>query len=98
MVALCVLGFIVPDTPPISFFVPFNRINYFLAGHGILSKFIYAHPPAGVPLEQAKIGGMIMYYGGDVVDIVMIFNLCLHWFRATRAREFWGQTTARIKV
>jgi putative membrane protein len=57
-----------------------------LAGHGILSKFIYAHPPGGVTLEQAKMGGMIMYYGGDAVEIVIIFILCLHWFRATRPR------------
>ncbi|WLR51943.1 cytochrome c oxidase assembly protein [Bacillus tianshenii] len=55
-----------------------------LAGHGILSKYIYAHPPAGVPREQAEIGGKIMYYGGDLIDIVLIFILCLHWFRATR--------------
>lgn len=26
------------------------------AGHGILSKYIYAHPPAGVVTEQAEIG------------------------------------------
>jgi putative membrane protein len=57
-----------------------------LAGHGILSKYIYAHPPAGIPLEQAELGGMIMYYGGDAVDIVIIFILCLQWFRATRPR------------
>lgn len=58
-----------------------------LAGHSVLSKFIYARPPAGVPLEQAKLGGMIMYYGGDAVDIIVIFILCLHWFRATRPRK-----------
>jgi len=57
-----------------------------LAGHGILSKFIYANPPAGVPLEQAELGGMLMYYGGDAIDIVIIFVLCLQWFRATRPR------------
>lgn len=61
-----------------------------LAGHGILSKIIYAHLPASVPLDQAKLGGMLMYYGGDVVDIIIILILCLHWFRATRPRS--GQT------
>lgn len=59
-----------------------------LAGHGILSKYIYAHPPAGVPLAQAKTGGMLMYYGGDVVDLVLIFILCMHWYRSARPREF----------
>lgn len=57
-----------------------------LAGHGILSKYIYANPPNGVPADQAELGGMIMYYGGDIIDIVIIFILCLHWFRATRPR------------
>ncbi len=57
-----------------------------LAGHGILSKYIYAKPPPGVSAVQAEIGGMLMYYGGDVIDIVLIFILCLQWFKATRPR------------
>ena len=57
-----------------------------LAGHGILSKYLYANPPEGVVPEQAEKGSMIMYYGGDIIDIVLIFILCLHWFRATRPK------------
>ncbi|KMY52941.1 membrane protein [Bacillus sp. FJAT-27231] len=57
------------------------------AGHGILSKYIYAHPPAGVSLAQAEKGGMIMYYGGDAIDLVFIFILCMHWYKSTRPRE-----------
>lgn len=57
-----------------------------LAGHGILSKYIYAHPPVGVPLDQSKLGGMLMYYGGDAIDIVLIFLLCLQWFKANQPR------------
>lgn len=57
-----------------------------LAGHGILSKYIYAHPPEGVLLEQAEMGGMLMYYGGDIIDIILIFIFCLQWFRAIRPR------------
>ncbi|WP_373464724.1 cytochrome c oxidase assembly protein [Bacillus sp. V2I10] len=55
-------------------------------GHGILSKFIYAYPPNEVSLEQAEASGMLMYYGGDVIDIVIIFILCLQWYRAARPR------------
>lgn len=55
-----------------------------LAGYGILSKYIYAHPPDGVSVDEAELGGMLMFYGGDIIDIVIIFILCLHWFRATR--------------
>lgn len=73
---------------PIPHRIPFlNRAIVLvagIAGHGILSKYIYAHPPEGVLLKQAEIGGMLMYYGGDVIDIVLIFILCLHWFKATR--------------
>lgn len=57
-----------------------------LAGHGILSKFIYAYPPEGVPVEQARIGGMLMYYGGDAVDLLIIFILFRHWYKSVRPR------------
>ncbi|CDQ20187.1 Cytochrome c oxidase caa3 assembly factor (Caa3_CtaG) [Halobacillus karajensis] len=58
-----------------------------LAGHGILAKSIYAAPPPGVPAEKAEAGGMLMYYGGDAVDLIIIFLLCLHWYRATAPRK-----------
>lgn len=57
-----------------------------LAGHGILSKYLYAHPPLGVTLEQAELGSMIMYYGGDAIDAMIIFLLCLQWYKASRPR------------
>lgn len=55
-----------------------------LAAHAILSKYIYAHPPIKVPLEQAKTGAMMMYYGGDIIDAMLIYILCYQWFYATR--------------
>lgn len=55
-----------------------------MAGHGILSKYLYAHPPEGVPSEQAKLGGMMMYYGGDAVDLVLVLWLCMQWYRSSR--------------
>ncbi|OMP66383.1 cytochrome c oxidase assembly protein [Domibacillus epiphyticus] len=57
-----------------------------LAVHGILSKYIYAFPPNGVPAEQAEIGGKLMYYGGDAIDLILIIILWYQWFRATRPR------------
>lgn len=56
------------------------------ACHGILSKLIYAHPPHRVAIEQAEAAGMLMYYGGDVIDIVLIFILCRQWYRASKPR------------
>jgi putative membrane protein len=57
-----------------------------LAGHGILSKYIYANPPAGVDSLQAKTGAMLMYYGGDAVDLVLILLFCWQWYYAARPR------------
>ncbi|WP_017380527.1 cytochrome c oxidase assembly protein [Paenisporosarcina sp. TG-14] len=57
-----------------------------LTTHGILSKYIYAHPPNGVSTVQAETGGMIMYYGGDAIEAVLIFILFYQWFKATRPR------------
>lgn len=53
-----------------------------LAGHGILSKFLYAYPPDGVPVEEAQAGAMLMYYGGDAVDLVIIILLFRGWYRS----------------
>lgn len=58
-----------------------------LSAHQILSKFIYANPPTGVHAKDAEMGAMLMYYGGDVIDIVIIIILCYQWFKATRPRD-----------
>ena len=58
----------------------------FLAAHGVLAKFLYARPPAGVPAGQAESASMLMYYGGDVLDLAVIALLCRQWYVATRPR------------
>ncbi|SFF55189.1 putative membrane protein [Halobacillus alkaliphilus] len=58
-----------------------------LAAHGILSKYIYGHPPKGVGVQEAQTGGKLMYYGGDLIDLVIIVLLCYHWYKNTRPRE-----------
>jgi putative membrane protein len=58
-----------------------------LASHAILSKYIYAHPPPGIPRGQAETGGMLMYYGGDFIDLLLIWVLCLQWYKASRPRN-----------
>lgn len=58
-----------------------------LAGHGILSKYLYAHPPAGVSMDQARIGAVLMYYGGDMIDLFIIIFFCLEWYHLRRPRE-----------
>ena len=55
----------------------------FLALHAILSKHVYAHPPAGVGVAEAQAGAQLMYYGGDWIDLVLIAVFCLDWYRRT---------------
>ena len=52
-----------------------------LAAHAILAKSLYAVPPAGVPVEPAEAGAMIMYYGGDALSLVLVVWLCADWYR-----------------
>ncbi|WP_077305793.1 cytochrome c oxidase assembly protein [Terribacillus halophilus] len=70
--------------------VPYRKSYFFrafvfvgaLAGHGILSKYLYANPPTGVEADAAKEGAVLMYYGGDLVDLILIVLLCGQWYRA----------------
>ncbi|PKG23131.1 cytochrome c oxidase assembly protein [Niallia nealsonii] len=64
-----------------SFFYRAAVLIFALASHGILSKYIYAYPPVGVVKRQAEIGGMLMYYGGDIIDMVLVFLFCLQWYK-----------------
>lgn len=54
-----------------------------MASHGILSKWIYANPPAGTEVADAQLGGMLMYYGGDAIDLVIVIILCYQHFRGS---------------
>lgn len=71
---------------PVSrrFSYPFRTIVFVLAlaGHGILSKFLYAYPPHGVPVQEARAGAMLMYYGGDAVDLIIIALLFRGWYKS----------------
>ncbi|TVX77787.1 cytochrome c oxidase assembly protein [Peribacillus simplex] len=76
------------DPTPHRFSFMFRSIVFTisLAGHDILSKYIFAHPPSGVTKEQAENGGMLMYYAGDAIDVTLICILCYQWFKATRPK------------
>ena len=58
-----------------------------LAAHAILAKWLYAAPPAGVPVELAEAGAMIMYYGGDALGLVLVVWLCADWYRRRQRLE-----------
>jgi putative membrane protein len=56
-----------------------------MAAHGILAKHLYAQPPAGVG-AGAETGAMVMYYGGDLVELVLVVLLCRRWFSVQQPR------------
>lgn len=58
-----------------------------LGFHKALSKLIYQSPPAMVLVDEGQAGAMVMYYGGDVVDLILIIILCFHWYRSRTPRE-----------
>jgi putative membrane protein len=56
----------------------------FLAAHAILAKFLYGHPPTGVPDSRA--GAELMYYGGDAADLALVTIFCWQWYDPARFR------------
>lgn len=56
------------------------------ASHGILSKYLFINPPYSVPPAQAEKGAILMYYGGDAVDIILILILCLQWYKFSKPK------------
>lgn len=57
-----------------------------LAAHGVLAKLLYAYPPPGVAVADARAGAQLMFYGGDLVDVLLIVLLCADWYRVTGRR------------
>lgn len=52
-----------------------------IAAHNILAKWLYANPPYMATAEQAEIGAQWMYYGGGVIELIIITLLCYEWYR-----------------
>ncbi|WP_134699563.1 cytochrome c oxidase assembly protein [Ammoniphilus sp. YIM 78166] len=75
-----------PKPHPRSFVYRSVVLVIALAAHGILAKYIYAHPPLGVSVEEAERGAMIMYYGGDLIDLALMVIFCHQWYKVTRPR------------
>ena len=77
------------DPTPHHFSFRYRTIVFIfaLAGHGILSKYIYAYPPSGVLRAEAELGGMLMYYGGDIIDAGIIVILFYQWYKVSRPKK-----------
>jgi putative membrane protein len=75
-------------TPHRTHFVYRGMVMLFaLAGHEILAKYIYAYPPDGISSDQAKSGGLLMYYGGDAIELVVLILFFSQWFRSLKRRK-----------
>ncbi|MCU1345367.1 MAG: cytochrome c oxidase assembly protein, partial [Acidimicrobiia bacterium] len=58
-----------------------------IAVHSTMAKDLYAHPPHGVPAGQAQAGALVMYYGGDIIEALLMVALFVRWYRATAPRR-----------
>jgi len=55
-----------------------------IAAHSFLSKYMYAYhyPKTGVyRIEEIKSGAKLMYYGGDLIELIVIVALFTLWYR-----------------
>ncbi|MCC9175518.1 cytochrome c oxidase assembly protein [Arthrobacter sp. zg-Y179] len=64
-----------------------------IAAHNILAKGIYADPPPGIPAASAETGALVMYYGGGILELVLIVLLCRQWYASARPR---GKVTSAV--
>ncbi len=76
-----------PDPHRASVTVRAGVLILFIAAHSILAKWLWAHPPAGVDVGDARVGAELMFYAGDAVDVLLIVLLLRQWFVATRPRD-----------
>lgn len=56
----------------------------FIAAHSILGRWLYGHPPAGVDPADARAGAQLMFYGGEVIDLVFLTLLFAGWYPGTQ--------------
>jgi putative membrane protein len=55
------------------------------AAHAVLAKSLYAAPPPGTHFAPSDLrtGAMLMYYGGDLVEIGLATVLAIQWYTGT---------------
>ena len=57
-----------------------------MASHGILAKYLFAHPPIDVPAADAQEGAQLMYNLGACVEGAIIVIFCAQWYRTAGQR------------
>ncbi|MEG9437514.1 cytochrome c oxidase assembly protein [Edaphobacter sp. HDX4] len=58
--------------------------------HSVLSQLLYAgwHVSAAAPLSEVQRGAELMYYGGDIAELLLAFALVTSWHPAKKHVEF----------
>jgi putative membrane protein len=57
-----------------------------LAAHDVLAKRLYAAAGGADPADEQR-GALVMYYGGDAVDLALAVLVCARWYRRARPRN-----------
>lgn len=57
-----------------------------LAAHDVLAKRIYAQAAASTDPSDGQRGALLMYYGGDAVDLALAVLVCARWYARARPR------------
>jgi len=55
-----------------------------IALHSALAKYIYVHPPQGITAPAAELGALLMFYGGDLIELVVVTVFFSQWYGRTR--------------
>ena len=57
-----------------------------IAAHGVVAKQMIAVGQRGVPADDVEQGAQLMYYGGDVVHVLVLVVFCAQVYRSTGRR------------
>ncbi|PGL69056.1 cytochrome c oxidase assembly protein [Bacillus sp. AFS055030] len=58
-----------------------------LASHDILSKLLFSNQLDNLGFNDVQSGAVLMYYGGDFVDLLLITALCYFWYNSANAKK-----------
>ncbi|WP_243695056.1 cytochrome c oxidase assembly protein [Labedella populi] len=65
-----------------------------IAAHSVLAKHVFAVAPTGTAIVEAERAGLVMYYGGDAVELVLLIAFFAEWYRSAGRRLRVGERRA----
>jgi len=91
LVAGCLFAWVIagPDPAPQRPGVPARLVilGIAIAGHAVIAQLIYAGAfvQLDVPAAELRVGGELMYYGGDIAELLLALALVTTWHPRRRA-------------